>query len=55
MRIETKIENKSSWEIERWTEILDRTNDDQRLRRYLCSLTLGRDFKETSDAYFVRK
>ena len=41
--------------IARWTKILETSNEGvDRLRRYLCSLVLGREFGEDTEAYYAR-
>ena len=49
--------DKSQLEIERWSKILnaDWPRGIARLRSYICSLTLGRDFNEDFDAYIIRR
>lgn len=49
--------NRSKTEIAKWTRIIEKTQDAgiERLVRYIGSLTLGRDFGETVEAYFDRK
>jgi len=49
--------DRSREEIARWTGIIKKTGSRgvERLRRYLGSLALGRDFDETMEAYLERK
>lgn len=47
--------DRSKLEIERWTKILEKTGDLERLRRYLGSLVLGREFGETWESYAERQ
>jgi hypothetical protein len=49
--------NLSRLEIEKWTRIIDKTGGAgvERLRGYICSRMLGRDFLESVDTYFERR
>ena len=45
------------FEIDRWTRIIKRQGNKgiERMKTYLCSLSLGRDFGEDVTDYFERK
>jgi hypothetical protein len=56
--------DRSKWEIERWTKILADTrhltnkafqNPKTRLRNYLAGLTLGREFGESMESLLERR
>ena len=55
------MQKRSKLEIEKWTKILDKNfskgygSASERLCAYVCSLTIGRGFSETIEAYFERK
>ena len=46
--------NRSDLEITKWTRIVAKTGDITRLKTYLGSLALGREFGESSAEYFER-
>lgn len=48
---------RSEHAIQRWTEIIEKTGSAgvERLRKYICSLSLGRNFRETCEAFFERE
>ncbi len=49
---------RSQLEIAKWTEIIARdavSASPRRLRAYIGSLVLGREFGEATEAYFARK
>ncbi len=51
----TITETTSQAEIRRWTEIIgrDQTNGIDRLRRYVCSMGLGRKFGQTAEEHIA--
>jgi len=51
------IKSMSELEIEKWSRIIDKTGKDgiERLNRYIGSLALGRNFKESFDSYLERR
>jgi len=55
--LKSEVENRSQSEIKKWTKILNRPNSDgeNRLRRYLASLALGRNFREKVNDYYERR
>lgn len=50
-------ETTSQAEIRRWTDIMarDRVNGLDRLRSYLCSMTLGRKFRQSPEEYIASR
>ncbi|MDD5084224.1 MAG: PLxRFG domain-containing protein [Candidatus Moranbacteria bacterium] len=47
-------EDKSDWEINRWEKIIVKPGGKERLRSYLISRSMGREFGEDAEAFYQR-